>query len=223
MTVSMDAEKLELMKQKLYTAVLSDAMDELGYRNQAMRENIRPLMGEETPPIAGIAKTILAADVYYVHQNPYDLEIRALDSVQKDEIVVVSTNNSVRNGIWGELLSTAAKMRGANGAIIDGLIRDAMKIKAMGFPVYCTGIKPVDSRGRGIVIDYDCTIEVGGITVTPGDIVFADYDGVVVIPKLIFEDVLEIALERVSSENKTRNELLDGKLLREAYEKYGVL
>ncbi|NOU97834.1 RraA family protein [Paenibacillus sp. LMG 31456] len=211
----------ELMRQNLYSAVICDTLDELGYFNQAMREDIRPL--ELGGIVIGYAKTILAADVYHIHDNPYEKEIAAIDSIKPDEVVVAGTNHSKRNGMWGELLSTASKMRGANGAIIDGLIRDTQKIIELGFPVYCTGFKPVDSKGRGIVIDYDCPVEVGGVLVHPGDVIFGDDDGVAVIPFGVFEETVNRALSKVESENHTRQELLDGKLLKDVYEKYGVL
>jgi regulator of RNase E activity RraA len=93
----------------------------------------------------------------------------------------------------------------------------------LGFPVYCTGFKPVDSKGRGLVIDYDCPVEAGGVVVYPGDIIFADRDGVVVIPQAVVEKVVEMAIAKVTGENNSRRELLEGKLLRDVYEKYGVL
>jgi regulator of RNase E activity RraA len=216
-----DGPLFELMEKKLYTGVLCDTLDELGYRNQAMNERLRPL--EPNTVVAGRAKTILAADVYHVHDNPYDMEIRALDSIKPGEVAVVCTNRSRNNGIWGELLSTAAKMRGGRGAIVDGLIRDTKKILELGFPVFCTGFKPVDSRGRGIVIDYDCPVEVGDILVRPGDVIFADRDGVAVIPADVVQETVRRALNKVERENHTRKELLEGKLLRDVYEKYGVL
>ncbi|MBB6735735.1 RraA family protein [Cohnella sp. CBP 2801] len=211
------------MREKLYTGVICDTLDELGYRNQAMRENVRPLAPAVADNVVGRAKTILAADVYYVNDNPYLLEIQAIDSIRPDELVVASTNGSVRNGIWGELLSTASKMRGAIGAIVDGLVRDTKKIAELGFPVYAAGVKPVDSRGRGMVVDYDCPIEAGGVAVAPGDVVFADCDGVAVIPATAFEQTVMLALEKAERENNTRTELLAGKLLREVFAKYGVL
>jgi len=214
-------ELFPIMKEKLYTGVISDTLDDLGYRDQVMREDIRPI--NEDWVVVGSAKTILAADVYHIHENPYDKEISALDSIKPGEVVVGSVNNSKQNGLWGELLSTAAKMRGGTGAIIGGLIRDTKRILEMDFPVFCTGFKPVDSKGRGIVIDYDCPVEVGGVVVKPGDVIFGDRDGIVVIPLQIFEKTVELALQKVESENKTRDELLEGKLLREVYEKYGVL
>lgn len=112
--------------------------------------------------------------------------------------------------VWGELLSTATKARGGRGAVIDGLARDIKKIKEMNFPLFTAGYKPVDSRGRGKVIDYDCTVVCGGVKVTPGDLIFGDIDGIVVIPKDISNEVISAALEKVSKENATRKDLLDG-------------
>lgn len=221
MGIKTDDQLFKLMEEKLYTGVICDTLDELGYRNQAMNERLRPLVNETV--IVGRAKTILAADVYHEHENPYDMEIRAMDSIQPGDVAVVCTNQSKNNGIWGELLSTAAKMRGGRGAIVDGLIRDSQKIVELGFPVFCTGFKPVDSRGRGLVIDYDCPVEVGGILVKPGDVIFADHDGVAVIPAKMLDKTVQKAVEKVERENNTRKELLEGKLLKEVYEKYGVL
>lgn len=207
--------------EKLYSGVICDTLDELGYRNQAMRENINPI--KEDWVIAGRAKTILAVDVHFIPENPYEKEIEAIDSIKPGEIVIGSTNRSRHNGLWGELLSTAAKMRGSRGAVIDGFIRDTKKIQELDFPVFATGTKPVDSRGRGLVIEYDCAVECGDVLVRPNDVIFGDRDGIVVIPSELFDQVIEIAMNKVSRENATRSELLQGKLLKEVYEKYGVL
>ena len=216
-----DKELFDLMENKLYTAVVSDVMDELGYRNQALRHDIRPL--KENFVIAGRSKTILAVDVYEIPDNPYEKEIESIDSVKEDEVVVACTNNSIRNGFWGELLSTASKARGARGAIIDGFTRDVKKILELDFPVFATGMKPVDSKGRGFVIDYDCPVKCGDITVKPGDVIFADYDGVVCIPKEIVDKVIPKAIDKVEREDKSREELKNGAFLRDVYEKYGAL
>lgn len=218
----MNEEKLfDEICEKLYSGVICDTLDELGCRNQAMRENMNPI--KEDWVIAGRAKTILAVDVHFVPENPYGKEIEAIDSIKPGEIVIGCTNHSRQNGLWGELLSTAAKMRGSRGAVIDGLIRDTKKIVELDFPVFATGTKPVDSRGRGLVIDYDCQVECGDVLVRPNDIVFGDRDGIVVIPSELFEQVIEMAMNKVTRENSTRSELLEGKLLRDVYEKYGVL
>ena len=123
----------------------------------------------------------------------------------------------------GELLSTAARARGARGAIIEGFIRDARQIIEMQFPVFMTGLSPVDSYGRGDVVASNVPIECGGVTVNPGDIVFGDIDGVVVIPQAVEVAVIEAALTKVSGENRTRDALRAGATLREVYDRYGIL
>ncbi|THF75509.1 RraA family protein [Cohnella fermenti] len=216
-----DQELFDRMSESLYTAVISDTLDELGYRNQVMRENINPI--DPSWVVAGRAKTILSVDVHYIPENPYEQEIAAVDSVKPNEVVIGCTNESLQNGLWGELLSTASKMRGARGAIVDGLIRDTKKILELGFPVFATGTKPVDSQGRGLVIQYDVPVKCGGVLVNPGDVIFGDRDGIVVIPATIADEVAGRALDKATRENHTRDELLQGRTLRQVYDKYGVL
>jgi regulator of RNase E activity RraA len=216
-----DLELFDHIERNLYTAVLSDALDELGYRQQAMRETIRPLSPDLV--FAGWARTIVCMDVYHVSDNPYVMEIEAVDSLMPGEVAVVATGDSKRNAPWGELLSTAAQSRGARGAVVDGLVRDVRKIQALGFPVFATGIKPVDSRGRGLVVNYNIPVECQGVLVTPGDLVVADYDGVVVVPAAVVTEAVKIATDRVSRESHSREELMNGLLLRQVYDKYGVL
>ncbi|MFC5703882.1 RraA family protein [Cohnella faecalis] len=216
-----DKELFDRMTESLYAAVISDTLDELGHRNQVMRENINPI--DPNWVLAGRAKTILSVDVHYIPDQPYAKEIEAVDSVKPEDVVIGCTNESKQNGLWGELLSTASKVRGARGAIVDGLIRDTAKIVELGFPVFATGTKPVDSQGRGIVIDYDVPVLCGGVRVNPGDVVFGDRDGIVVIPKDLVGEVFERALDKATRENHTRDELLAGRTLRQVYDKYGVL
>jgi regulator of RNase E activity RraA len=215
------SDLLDHIQNKLYTAVVSDALDELGIRNQAMREYLRPVLPDAV--YAGWARTILCRDVYQASANPYDLEIEALDSILPNEVVVVATSSSIRNAPWGELLSTAAATRGARGAVVDGLIRDVRKIQALGFPVHATGIKPVDSQGRGEVVEYNVAVECGGVLVRPGDLVVADYDGVVVVPQDVVEQTIQLASGKVMRENHSRKDLKEGAYLRDVFNKYGVL
>jgi 4-hydroxy-4-methyl-2-oxoglutarate aldolase len=217
----LDQDLSELVKEKLYTAVVSDSLDQIGIRNQAMREYLRPIY--PCPAFFGWARTIACSDVYHVPPETYAMEIEAVDSILPGEVVVVSTQKSKRNAPWGELLSTAAKARGAHGAIIDGLVRDVRKIEELGFPVLAAGIKPVDSMGRGIVTGYNLPVECGEVLVNPGDFVFADLDGVVVIPKAHVREVLDLALNKASRENSSRAELMRGAYLRDVYQKFGVL
>lgn len=216
-----DLELFRDIETHLYTAVVSDSLDQLGYWNQAMREHLRPV----TPAcrFAGWARTIAYADVYHVPEDPYGLEIEAVDSILTGEVVVISTGGSRRNAPWGELLSTAALARGARGAVVDGLVRDVKKIEELGFPVFAAGIKPVDSKGRGIVIDYNVPVECAGVLVHPGDLVVADFDGVVVVPAGIVGEVLRLARDKAGREDHSRAELMRGAYLRDVYEKYGVL
>jgi regulator of RNase E activity RraA len=151
------------------------------------------------------------------------MEIEAIDSILPGEVVVVSTQQSTRNAPWGELLSTAAKARGAQGAVIDGLVRDVRKIEELKFPVLAAGIKPVDSMGRGIVTGYNVPVECGEVLVNPGDLVFADVDGIVVVPKDLVQEVIQLAWNKASREDSSRAELLNGTYLRDVFRKYGVL
>jgi len=216
-----DIELFTNIESNLYTAVIADSLDELGYRQQAMREDLRPLFPNTC--FAGWARTIACVDMFHVPEDPYAKEIEAVDSILAGEVVVVSTVESKRNAPWGELLSTAARARGSRGAVVDGIVRDVRKIEALGYPVFARGIKPVDSKGRGMVIDYNVPVDCGGVLVNPGDLVFADYDGVIVIPAEVLPEAIRLATDKATRENHTRDELIRGAYLRDVYEKYGVL
>ena len=216
-----DTELFDMMEEHLYAAVISDALDAAGFRQQAMRHTIRPLLPETV--VVGRAMPVLCLDVYEIPDEPYQQEIAAVDSLTQDDVLVCSTDGSTRICFWGELLSTAARARGARGAVIEGFIRDVRKIMQMQFPIFTTGITPVDSNGRGEVVAYNVPIECGGVTVNPGDIVFGDADGVVVIPQTVETQVIEAALEKVSGENRTRDALQEGATLREVYDMFGIL
>jgi 4-hydroxy-4-methyl-2-oxoglutarate aldolase len=214
-------ELCAFVEQNLYTAVVSDALDELGVRHQAMREYLRPVHAR--CKFAGWARTISCSDIYHIPADPYGIEIEAVDSLLPGEVAVVGTGKSTRNAPWGELLSTAARARGARGAVVDGLVRDVRKIEELDFPVFASGIKPVDSMGRGIVTAYNVPVECGEVMVHPGDFVFADFDGVVITPKAIVSEVMDLAADKVRRENNSRVELMKGAYLRDVFAKYHVL
>ena len=220
-----DRALFELIKQGLYVAAVCDILDELGYRNQAMHQRLRPLLPDmRNCGFIGRAKTFEWKEVDYVDEtNPYGLEIEAMDSLRAGEVVVHSTDVNGTNAPWGELMSTVAKRNGVAGCVVDSQIRDCIKIIEMNFPVYYAGIRPLDSKGRGLVVAYDVPVQCGDVLVNPGDLIFADFDGIVVVPKGIEREVIQKANEKVHAENLSRNELLTGKTLQEVYNKYKAL
>jgi regulator of RNase E activity RraA len=216
-----DAELFRKIEKTLYVPVVSDSLDSLGYRSQAMGPRIRPLRDDFR--FVGRARTVLWMDVYEPDPHPYDVEIKFMDGLKPGDVVVTNADPRLRNAPWGDLMSTAAKCRGAVGAVIDSCVRDVKKILALNFPVFATGISPIDSAGRGRVADYDVPVECAGVNVRPGELIFADYDGIVAMPADAEKDALRMAFEKVSKENRTREELLKGRLLGDVYAKYGVL
>ncbi|HMN85749.1 MAG TPA: RraA family protein [Bauldia sp.] len=212
------------LKETLYTAVLSDVMDQLGYSRQALRPFVRPL--DESLVFMGRARTGLYTAVYSVAEgeNPYELEMKLLDDLKPGDVPVLACNGPTeRIAPWGELLTTATIARGGVGCLTDGLVRDVRKIRELRFPVFHGGIGPLASRGRGKMIAMDEPVECGGVRVRTGDTVFGDVDGVVVVPQEIAGEVFRLAIAKVADENHTRDELRAGSLLADVYAKYGVL
>ena len=214
---------LALARRKLFVSVVSDTLDGLGYRNQAMTSNIRPL--DDSLVMFGRARTGIYREVYHVPagENPYELEIALIDDLKPGEVAVLACGGSPRIAPWGELLSTASKARKAAGCVTDGMTRDIRAIRAMKFPVFPGGWGPRDSMGGGQVAAIDVPVELAGVHIEPGDLVFGDADGVVAIPRKIEDKVLAAALEKVSGENRTRDALRRGEKLKDVYERYGIL
>jgi regulator of RNase E activity RraA len=158
-----------------------------------------------------------------VQEDPYGLEIEAMDSLRPGDVPVHSTDYGGRNAPWGELMSTIAKRNGAVGCICDSQVRDCNRIIDMGFPVYYAGIRPLDSQGRGRVMAYDVPVMCGDVLVNPGELIFADFDGIVVLPRDVEDKALSLAATKAGKESLSRKEILEGKTLREVYDKYGVL
>ena len=216
-----DAELFEWLEANLYTAVLSDSCDELGHMRQAMGPEIRPT--DESLVLVGRARTSLWVEVDRVLDNPYEGEMRAMDTLRDGDIAVMATGASKQIATLGELMSTACRMRGGRGMVTDGLIRDVRRIRAMRLPIFSAGYKPVDSKGRGAAVEFDVPVEISGVRIETGDLIVGDVDGVVVVPRKFEREVLELAWNKTTAENYTRQELEQGALLREVYAKYGVL
>jgi len=214
---------LPRLRSNLFCSLLSDVLDSQGWMHQALPSRIRPL--DEASVMVGRARTALFADIYEARpgENPYELEIALIDSLQPDQIPVFACGATGRIAPWGELLSTASQARGAAGALMDGLVRDIRAIRQMGFPVFHGGIGPLDTKGRGRVIALDVPVECAGVTVASGDLIFGDADGVVVIPRAIEEAVLAAAFEKLKGEKNTLADLRAGQKLGAVFAKYGVL
>jgi 4-hydroxy-4-methyl-2-oxoglutarate aldolase len=221
--VSARTDQFGWIRQNLYTAVVSDVLDGLGYRHQVMHQRLRPLDSEKCI-VVGRARTFRWMETdYVVEEDPYGLEIEAMDSLKSGDVVVHSTDSSGTNAPWGELMTTVAQHNGAVGCICDGLIRDCKRILKLGFPVFHTGIRPLDSKGRGRVMAYDVPVRCGDVLVNAGELVFADFDGVVVVPGEIESEVVRLAREKVGKENASRRELVQGRTLRAVFDEFGVL
>jgi regulator of RNase E activity RraA len=155
--------------------------------------------------------------------RPYELELRAVDSCQPDDVIIAAANGSLRSGVWGELLSTAARNSGCMGVIVDGAVRDVRQMRAMGFACFARASIVYDSRDRQRVIDLDVPVEIDGVRFHPGDLVIADEDGVVVVPRAVEAAVVRRAWEKVHAENQVRDAIKGGMKATTAFDTFGVL
>ncbi len=220
-----DAEVFAFVKEHLYVPAVCDILDTLGYTHQAMHHRLRPLLPDMRKcGFVGRARTARWMETDYVFKDdPYGNEIALIDSLQPGDVVVHSTDYAGTNAPWGELMSTVAQRNGCVGCVCDSQIRDCVRIIELGFAVYYTGIRPLDSNGRGRIMAYDVPVRCGEVLVQPGELVFADFDGIVVVPRAVEAQVLALAREKAGKENQTRQELFAGRTLREVFDKYGVL
>lgn len=212
---------LAQMRQVFYSAVVCDALDSLGYPHQSPRVPLQPLTTKGV--LIGRCKTTLWADMAHSDPSPYELELKAVDTCQPDDVLIVAAGGTIRSGLWGELLSTAARRSGCVGAIVDGAVRDRAKMTQMGFPIWARGTCLYDSKDRNRVIDIDVPVEIDGVRFSPGDLVVADIDGVVVVPRAVEEQVVRYAWNKVNDENVVRQAIADGMTATAAFRKYGVL
>ena len=219
----MDEELVAAARTRLYSGVVSDVLDGIGNWDHAMAPGMRPL--DDLLTLFGRARTGIYMATYHVNPatNPYELEIRLIDSLTPSEVPVLACPPGNRIGPWGELLGTAARARKAAGAVTDGLVRDVRLIREMRFPVFAGGIGPLDSKGRGVVMEIDTPIVCGGVAVRPGDWIFGDVDGVVVIPADLAEEAIRLSLEKVDRETTVREELAAGEPLADVFARHQVL
>lgn len=227
-TWSNDKELLTIVRNELYTAVVGDIMDKMGYTKQFLSPRITPLKKEMF--LAGRAMTVLEADTFCeashganpLLDKPFGLMLEALDDLREDEVYICA-GASPDYALWGELMATRAKMCGAAGAVVDGYSRDTTGILQVGLPCFSYGCYAQDQAPRGKVLDYRVPILMNGVKVSPGDIVIGDIDGVCVVPQQIETEVFEQAVEKARGEKTVRKMIEAGMTAKAAFEKYGIM
>jgi len=224
-----DNELFSLMKTELFSAVIGDIMDKMGYLHQFLVPNIQPLSSNMV--VVGRAMPVLEADCFEEISNsgnnpvlakPFGLMLEALDDLKENE-VYICTGSSPKYALWGELMSARALECGANGAVVDGYSRDTNGILKLDFPTFSYGPYAQDQGPRGKVIDFRIPIEMNGVWINPGDIVFGDIDGVCIVPKKIEKEVVEAALEKARGEKVVLKAIQSGMSASEAFSKYGIM
>lgn len=224
-----DEELFALSRGELYTAVVGDIMDILGYKRQFLPPSIQPLRDDMV--VIGRAMPVLEMDdeggegpgrKSDVVNRPFGLMLPALDDLKPGEVYVCS-GSSPSYALWGELMSMAATNRGAVGAVVNGYSRDTKGILAQNFPCFSMGRYSQDQRPRGKVVDFRCTIKFGDVTVHPGDILFGDLDGVCVVPKEIETEVFTQAFEKARGEKRVFEAIKGGLKAQESWDRFGIM
>lgn len=223
-----DNALFETIRKELFTAVVGDVLDKLGHLNQFLPPQLMPL--DKGMVLVGRAMTVLEADAFATDygspgplaKRPFGLVFEALDDLKEDEIYI-ATGSSFRYALWGGLMSTRAMHLKAAGAILDGYVRDSNEIEKLGFTVFCRGTYAQDQGPRGKVIDYRCPIEIEGVRILPGDLLFGDREGVLVIPRAVEQEAIRLALEKVRTENQVAVAIRNGMSTVEAFATFGVM
>ena len=216
-----DSAGAEVDLGTLYVAVVADALDMVGLRHQCPAVPLLARTGVET--LHGRCRTTLWEDLDAEDPSPYELELQAVDGCHDGDVLIAAAHGSTASGIWGELLSTAARNAGCAGVLVDGAVRDVAKMTRMGFPCFARSLCPYDSQHRQRMVEVGGAVEIGGVTFRDGDLMFADANGVVVVPQDIEEKVLRLATKKITDENRTRDAIKAGMPATEAYERFGVL
>jgi len=215
-----DDELFRLMKETLYSPVIGDILDTLGLWHQFLPQAIQPLRTDVI--IAGRAMPVQIADAWGRQESPYGRMTEALDQIQPNEIYI-ATGGSMNCAAWGEIMTATARTNKGEGAIIDGFHRDTPQVIEQNWPVFSRGRFAQDAGVRSKVVDFRCPVEIGGVTIQAGDLVFGDIDGVVVVPKAVEKEVFERALEKARAEKVVRKDIESGLSSTEAFRKYGIL
>lgn len=223
-----DTERLALVRAELFSSVIGDVLDKMGLLHQFLPPEVRPLAPDMV--LVGRAMPVIEADFYAEAEagagplggRPFGLMLRALDDLKPREVYVASGTRGAY-AMWGELMSTRAQALGAAGALLDGYARDTRGILALGFPTFSHGSYGQDQGSRGKVVDFRVGIEIGGVRMMPGDLIFGDVDGAVVIPRAAEDEAIARALEKVRGEQKVAEAIRGGMSTVEAFETFGVM
>ncbi|HOG00221.1 MAG: 4-hydroxy-4-methyl-2-oxoglutarate aldolase [Betaproteobacteria bacterium ADurb.Bin341] len=214
-----DKELFALMKKELYTGVLCDMLDTIGYSHQYLPRQIQAL--RPTDVMVGRAYPTIICDVYGEQETPLGKLPEAVDHIREDEVYIV-TGGDRRCSYFGEIMTATIRAHGGVGAVIDGYMRDTRQVLEQNFPVFCMGRDAQGSIYRNQVIAYRVPVEIGNIRINPGDLLFGDIDGVVVIPREIEEKAITVTLAKVRSEKDTRQAVESGMSAVEAVSTFGV-
>jgi regulator of RNase E activity RraA len=224
-----EEELFALIRRELFTAVVGDVMDKIGLRRQFMPPQIRPLRDDMV--VIGRAMPVLTADVFGESESgtanpmmakPFGLMLEALDDLKSDEVYVCA-GGSPRYALWGELMSTRAIKLGAAGAVLNGYSRDSEGILQLGFPTFSWGRYAQDQGPRGKVIDFRLSVEIDGVRINPGDLIFGDSEGVLVVPQDAVEETFALAIEKARGEKLVKQAIEDGMSACEAFRKFGIM
>ncbi len=208
------------MRTELYTPVVGDILDALGRYHQFLPQPVQPM--RENMLLAGRAMPVLMIDVHGPQKKPFGRLTEALDDLKQDEVYVTSGGDR-RCAYWGELLTAAARTRGAAGAVVDGFHRDTPRVLEQDWPVFSRGRFAQDSSVRTAVAEFRCALEIGGVWIEPGDLVFGDLDGVVIVPRAMEQEVITRALEKARGEKVVRHAIEGGLSATAAFKKFGIL
>lgn len=224
-----DEELFALMRGQLFPAVVGDILDTMGFVHQFLSPQMRPLRADMV--IVGRAMPVLETGCHAasepgghgpLSQRPFGLLFEALDDLQRHE-VYLAAGGPPAFALWGGLMTARARHLGAAGAVLDGYSRDTPEVLASGMPVFSYGGYAQDQGARGKVVDWRVPLETNGVRVAPGDIVFGDLDGVLVIPRAAEQEAIRRALEKVSAENQVRSAIEGGMSTVEAFRRFGVM
>ncbi len=217
-----DDELLPLIRRELFSAIIGDVLDKMGYLHCFLPPRIRPL--REDMILAGRAMPVLEVDLDAGagERKPFGLMLEALDDLKPHE-VYVAAGASATYALWGELMATRAMKLGAAGAVMDGWARDTTGILRLGFPTFAHGSYAQDQGPRGEVRDFRIPVQLGGVSIRPGDLIYGDRDGVLVVPREAEEEALTRAFEKLEGENLVRVAIENGMSTVEAFRTFGVM